>query len=56
MKLFLSLYLDQDVSVILADMIKARQFQVLATLEANNLGASDEKQLELFELADYSQT
>lgn len=46
MKLFISLYLDQDVSVVLAAMLRARKFEVLTTQEANNLGASDKEQLE----------
>ncbi len=43
--LFISLYLDEDVSVLVAAMIRARGFEVLTTVEAGNLGASDEEQL-----------
>ena len=46
MKLFISLYLDQDVSVVLATMLRARKFEVLTTQEAGNLGASDQEQLD----------
>ena len=43
--LFIGLYLDEDVSVLVAAMIRARGFEVLTTVEAGNLGASDEEQL-----------
>ena len=40
------LYLDQDVPVQLAGMLRAHGFDVLTTLEAGNLGQSDEQQLD----------
>ncbi|HQU93300.1 MAG TPA: DUF5615 family PIN-like protein [Pyrinomonadaceae bacterium] len=43
---FIRLYLDEDVSVLVAAMIRARGFDVLTTVEAGNRGASDEEQLE----------
>lgn len=46
MKLFISLYLDQDVSVLIAALLRARHFKVLTTQETNRLGASDTEQLD----------
>ncbi len=46
MKLFIELYLDEDVSVLLAKLLKARGFKVTTTLDAQMLGASDKEQLE----------
>lgn len=43
--LFIELYLDEDVDVLLADLLKARGFDVLTTLEAQKLGAPDVEQL-----------
>jgi len=43
---FIRLYLDEDVSVLVGEMIRARGFDVLTTRDAGNLGASDRKQLE----------
>jgi len=45
--LFGALYLDQDVPVQLAGMLRAHGFDVVTTLEAAMLGASDEDQLSL---------
>lgn len=45
-KLFLELYLDEDVSVLLAELIRARGFVAETTVEAGNLGKSDEEQLQ----------
>jgi hypothetical protein len=44
-RLFIELYTDEDVSVLLADLIRARGFSVATTQEAGNLGRSDEEQL-----------
>jgi len=46
MRLFVELYLDEDVSVLVAQLLRARGFTALTTLEAGNLGATDEQQLE----------
>lgn len=46
MRLFVELYLDEDVSVLVAKLLQARGFVTLTTLEAGNLGATDEQQLE----------
>lgn len=43
---FIRLYLDEDVSVLVGEMIRARGFDVLTTRDAGNLAASDKKQLE----------
>ncbi|HLM57107.1 MAG TPA: DUF5615 family PIN-like protein [Pyrinomonadaceae bacterium] len=44
-RLFIELYLDEDVSVLVADLIRARGFAVTTTQEAGRLGATDEEQL-----------
>lgn len=44
-ELFISLYLDEDVDVLLADLVRARGFSVTTTRDAGNLGAKDENQL-----------
>jgi len=44
--LFIDLYLDEDVSVLIAELIRARGFSVTTTLDAQNLGRSDQEQLE----------
>ncbi len=43
--LFIALYLDEDVDVLLADLIRARGFSALTTRDAGNLHASDTDQL-----------
>jgi hypothetical protein len=45
-EIFIELYNDEDVSVLIAELIRARGFSVLTTLEAGNLGKSDAEQLE----------
>lgn len=44
-RLFISLYLDEDVDILLADLIRARGFSVTTTRDVLNLHASDEQQL-----------
>ncbi len=44
-RLFLELYFDEDVSVLVADLVRARGFTATTTLEAGNLGKSDAEQL-----------
>jgi len=44
-RLFIELYFDEDVSVFVADLIRARGFSVTTTREAGRLGATDEEQL-----------
>ncbi len=45
-EIFIELYHDEDVSDLIADLIRARGFSVLTTLEAKNLGENDAAQLE----------
>ncbi len=45
-KIFIELYLDEDVSVLIADLVRARGFSVTTTHAAKNLGKSDVEQLE----------
>lgn len=44
-KLFIRLYLDEDVTVLLAELIQARGFEAITTRDAGNLHQSDEAQL-----------
>ena len=44
-RLFIDLYLDEDVDVLVADLIRARGFAVLTTREAGQLGTDDATQL-----------
>lgn len=39
------LYLDEDVNILLASLLRSRNIDVVTTLEANRLGASDTDQL-----------
>lgn len=43
--LFIALYLDEDVDVLVAELIDARGFEVLTTVEAKQIGHTDEEQL-----------
>lgn len=43
--LFIELYLDEDVSVLIADLLRARGFVVTTTQEARQIGCSDAEQL-----------
>lgn len=45
-RLFAELYTDEDVSVLVAELLRVRGFSAVTTLEAGNLNASDEEQLE----------
>lgn len=44
-QLFIELYLDEDMSVLVADLVRARGFTAIATREAGQLHASDADQL-----------
>jgi hypothetical protein len=44
-RLFVALYLDEDVDVLVGEMLRAYGFDVLTTLEADRLGATDEEQI-----------
>ena len=41
-RLFAEVYLDEDVSVVVAEMLKARGFKAITTQDAGRLGATDE--------------
>ena len=45
-RLFIELYLDEDVDVLVADLIRARGFMVITAREAGQLEESDSMQLE----------
>ena len=44
-RLFIELYLDEDVDTLLGQLVRARGFVAVTTREAGNLHASDEAQL-----------
>ncbi|HBB98272.1 MAG TPA: hypothetical protein DC054_23055 [Blastocatellia bacterium] len=44
--LFIEIYLDEDVSVLVGELLRARGFVAVTTQQAGNLGASDRVQLE----------
>jgi len=44
-QLFIELYLDEDVDVLIADLLRARGFKAITTQEAAQLGSNDENQL-----------
>ncbi len=44
-RLFIRLYLDEDVSIVLAKLVRARGFEAVTTVEAGNLSKSDAEQL-----------
>lgn len=46
MKLFASVYFDEDVSVLISTLIQARGFQARAARDENMLGKDDPQQLE----------
>ena len=43
--LFIELYLDEDVSVLVAELLRARGFDVQTTREAGRTAATDDEQL-----------
>jgi hypothetical protein len=44
-RLFVALYLDEDVDVLIADLLRARDYEVATTVEAGRRGESDAAQL-----------
>lgn len=44
-RLFIELYLDEDVDVLVADLVRARGFEAQTTLEVGNVGKTDVEQL-----------
>lgn len=45
-QLFARLYLDEDVSVLLATLLRSRGFEAATTQESGNVAAPDERQLD----------
>ena len=45
-QIFIELYVDEDVSVLVAELLRARGFVVTTTLDAGKLGCTDREQLE----------
>jgi hypothetical protein len=43
-RLFIELYLDEDVDVLVADLVRSRGFTAITTRDAGHLGASDRSQ------------
>jgi predicted nuclease of predicted toxin-antitoxin system len=44
-RLFIHLYLDEDVDVLVADLLRSRGFDATTTLDAARTGSGDEEQL-----------
>ena len=44
-QLFIDLYLDEDVNVLIADLVRARGFRVTTTQAGEQIGTTDENQL-----------
>ena len=44
-RVFAEVYLDEDVDVVIADMLKARGFEAVTARDAGRLGATDIEQL-----------
>jgi len=44
-RIFIELYLDEDVDVLLAELLRARGFSALTAKDAGNRGLSDANQL-----------
>jgi predicted nuclease of predicted toxin-antitoxin system len=44
-ELFVALYLDEDIDVLLADLLRSREYDVLTTQEAGQIRKSDPEQL-----------
>jgi predicted nuclease of predicted toxin-antitoxin system len=45
MRLFAALYIDEDLSALVATLLRARGLDVLTTQEAGSMGRSDPEQL-----------
>ncbi|MCK4330332.1 DUF5615 family PIN-like protein [candidate division WOR-3 bacterium] len=45
MRLFIELYLDEDVSVLLSELLKSRGFKATTTRDAGMLGKTDSEQV-----------
>jgi hypothetical protein len=44
--IFIELYLDEDVDVLIADLVRARGVKAVTTQEAGKIGVGDQQQLE----------
>lgn len=44
-RLFIELYLDEDVDVLVADLVRSRGFKVTTTQDAGQIGKNDDEQL-----------
>jgi hypothetical protein len=55
-RLFIDIYLDEDVYVLVADLFRARGFIAVTTRDAGNLGTSDSNQLSERENWDRSES
>ena len=44
-RVFIDIYLDEDVDVLVADLLRARGFIAVTTRDAGNLGTTDSNQL-----------
>lgn len=44
-KIFISLYLDEDVNVLITDLLRSRGFEATNTVEADRRGKTDAEQL-----------
>lgn len=44
--MFIKTYLDENISFVVAEILRQRGFEVITAQEAGNKGSSDEKQLE----------
>lgn len=45
-ELFIKFYLDEDVDILIAELIRSQKFQAISTNEVNRKGKSDPQQLE----------
>lgn len=45
-RIFIELYLDEDVDVLIAHLLRAYGYSAITTVQADHLGASDAEQLE----------
>lgn len=45
-RLFIELYLDEDVDVLVAELLRVRGYSAVTSLEAHMLGASDQQQFD----------
>jgi predicted nuclease of predicted toxin-antitoxin system len=51
---FIKVYLDEDVNVLIAEIVRSRNFEALTVTEAGRKGKSDAEQLKFAAEADYA--